>query len=195
MRRRTARCTARLSTEKSSGYFRETTYNYSFSLVYRVSGSITLTRNSLAMTSLVAALPAGFMTYLGVMAFLNSTENMPTMLKVVLGLTLFISVLIVLSPVLILLFVKSVVKDENEESEGAAPAPAESEVDLAVSDLASEEEIPVADDEFGDVDDEDFGGSGSFEDDEFDDGTEEDLGDDAFEFDDDEFAFDDDEFK
>ncbi|QDT63259.1 hypothetical protein [Calycomorphotria hydatis] len=56
-----------------------------------------------AITSLVAAIPAGFLGYLVVMAFLNQFEHLPVMLSVVLGFTLLICLLVVAAPVAILL--------------------------------------------------------------------------------------------
>lgn len=65
-----------------------------------------MTKNALAATSLVAALPAGALGYVCVMAFLNYFGDMPMMLQVVSGTTLLMSALLVLAPVFILLFSK-----------------------------------------------------------------------------------------
>jgi hypothetical protein len=54
--------------------------------------------------SLPAALPAAAVVFLGVMAFLGGSENMPMMLKVVVGLTVLLCALVALSPIAALLF-------------------------------------------------------------------------------------------
>jgi len=67
-----------------------------------------------AASSLVLALPAGFLAFLTIMAGLQNTENMPTLLMAVVWATAGLSALMALFPVGILLFMKS----------GAAPAAA-----------------------------------------------------------------------
>jgi len=176
-----------------------------------------MTRNSLAATSLVAAIPAGFMAYFGVMAFLNYVENMPMMLKVVNGMALLVSALMVLSPVGIMLFVKGKsadstdeagaldatgataavidapgIEDDVDEAEFGAADEVE-EFDTADEAVDAEEDIESADDDFEAADD-DFEAADDFGDEDFDDAIAS-GDDDAFEFDDDEFEFDDDEFK
>jgi hypothetical protein len=57
---------------------------------------------ALAATSLVAAIPAGIMAALGIMAFLTHTENMKPMVMVVTGGATAMGVLLALTPIIIL---------------------------------------------------------------------------------------------
>ncbi|MEZ6055738.1 MAG: hypothetical protein R3C01_03445 [Planctomycetaceae bacterium] len=172
-----------------------------------------MTRNSLALTSLVAAIPGGFMAYLLIMAFLSNPEKMPTMLNVVNGVALLVSVLLALGPIAILLFIR--VKPSNEETAeavgagtGAAAIAAGGVGAAAAADWGNADEPFEMDDDndpFASADGDDDVEAAAFEDDDF--GADDDFGgddlsaeaadDDAFEFDDDdELNFDDDdEFK
>ncbi|MCA9116958.1 MAG: hypothetical protein KDA79_17895 [Planctomycetaceae bacterium] len=60
----------------------------------------------LTMTSLVAAVPAGFLCYVLVMVFLGHFEHMNTMLQAVVGLALVSAALIAVMPLGILIFFK-----------------------------------------------------------------------------------------
>jgi len=61
-----------------------------------------VSRMALAAVSLVAAIPAGIMAALGIMAFLSHTEHMNTILMATTGAATAMGVLIALSPVVIL---------------------------------------------------------------------------------------------
>jgi hypothetical protein len=60
-------------------------------------------RTQRALTSLVAAIPAGFLGYLLVMVFLNQADSLSMNLKIVAGATLFAAAIIVLMPFILLL--------------------------------------------------------------------------------------------
>lgn len=99
--------------------------------------------------SLVAALPAGYLTYEMASTFLTRADKLAGMLTVVAGLTLAVSAVVTLIPVAILLFVPSAEKPPKPGAE----------------DAAAEDEVGVADDEGDVVEDEDA---------EFEDGDDED---------------------
>jgi hypothetical protein len=163
-----------------------------------------VTKTATAATSLVAALPAAFLAYLGVMAFLQHADAMPMMLQVVTGLTLLIAVLMFLSPFAVLLFMRGA-KAAPEAEVGAAtaatPAAAAAVAAAPIAAEAGSEEALEFDDELAaepasDLEleapssDLDLEATGS--EDEL---TAEPASDDAFEFDDEDFQFDDEEFK
>lgn len=172
-----------------------------------------MNRISLALTSLVAAIPGGFMAYLCIKAFLSYTENMPTMLSVVNGVTLLVCVLLALLPFAILLFIKGKPKEvavagadaANGAAEvagtksGSAPMKGRSDDDDAIE---MDEMDEMNDDELADDDMEEDVADDAFGDDAtISEATADDAGsDDAFEFDDDDkddddFEFDDDDDK
>lgn len=169
--------------------------------VYCVRGSVRevrgndVTKSALAATSSIAAIPGAFMAYLAVMAFLNHLEGMPTMLTVVIGVTLLFSALMALSPFAILLFSKGSPKAAAEPAGGLAETAAVAAVPARDSKAGAESEQA---DETGFTPAEDFAAES---------GGEEDLGDveaeetiaatsdDAFEFEDDAFEFDDEDSK
>ena len=68
-------------------------------------GTDDVSKTNLALSSLIAAIPGGFLAYLLVMAFLHHIGDMPMMLKVLVGLALIGCVVATLSPVGILVFV------------------------------------------------------------------------------------------
>lgn len=144
-------------------------------------------RYALAGTSLVAAIPAAFLAYLAIMAWVRYTENMTTMVMVVNGGVTLISVLLALTPIIILVgrrrqkgprADKSAAEEAGDKSALAAAAVSDDEVATAqagepldVSD-SSEFAEPAETDAF------------DFQADELED--VESASDDAFEFDDDE---------
>lgn len=97
-----------------------------------------MTRTQTAAASLVAAIPAGLLAALLVMAFLNHAENLSTMVQALVGGTLLITAVVALMPFGVLLFGgrKAAVKTKDK-----SPA-AESEATIATSDeiVASEED-------------------------------------------------------
>lgn len=176
-----------------------------------------MTKSALAATSLVAAVPGGFMAYLAVMAFMNHMAAMPVLLQAVVGATLLCSAMMALSPLGILLFSKGAPKaakaEKNADSSGIATVPArDSDAALdadELGDLEGDEGFEAAG-ELGEEDDlgddavaaeEDFSGESADE-------TDGDFGeldaevttigsvdDEAFELEDESFEFDDDETK
>ena len=157
-----------------------------------------MTKGNLIATSLVGAIPGGFLAYFTIMAFINYAENMAVMLQVVTGTTLLFAVLMALSPIAILLFSKGQPKEEAAEESAAssavAPVMDDAEEEFAVDEPADDEVAEAAefdDDSLG-TDDEDMSLSGFTD---MPDETSE-ASDDAFDFDDDsEFEFDDEDFK
>lgn len=63
-----------------------------------------MSKTSLALTSLVAALPAAYLTYIMVMTFLSHAGGMPMGLTVLAGLTLLIAVALALMPAGVMIF-------------------------------------------------------------------------------------------
>lgn len=156
-----------------------------------------MTKGNLIATSFVGAIPAGFLAYFTIMAFINYAENMATMLQVVTGTTVLFSVLMALSPIAILLFSKGKPKEGTEvvaagsaTAAVAASKSAAAEPDVAELDEPQEEEFGESDS--AGTDDEDMSLSGFTE---FSGEESSAASDDAFEFDDDGFEFEDDEFK
>jgi hypothetical protein len=92
-------------------------------------------------TTLIAAIPAAFLAFLAAMAFLRHSGDMSTMLMVVTGLTLLLSVAIVAMPVAVLLKKGGPKPARTEKAEAAAADDAESE------EVASDE---AGDDAFAD---------------------------------------------
>lgn len=80
-----------------------------------------MTKTALMGTSLVAAIPGGFLAYLTICAFVYHAEKMATMLQVVTGTTLVFSVLMALSPFAILLFVRTAIAAEGPTEAAATP--------------------------------------------------------------------------
>jgi hypothetical protein len=154
---------------------------------------IDVTKSALAATSLVAAVPGGFMAYLAVMAFLNHLDGMPTMLMVVTGTALAFSALMALTPVGILLFSKGTPKPDKKEESGLAETAAVATV--PARDSTAEEESEAAD-ETGFTPAEDFETESA--DDAVGAASEETMlssGDSEFELEDDAFEFDDEDSK
>lgn len=142
--------------------------------------TVSVYKKSLSAASLIVAIPAGFLGYLLVMAFLQSPgfDNMAGFFKIISGLTLTLLTITVLMPVLVLIFGPKAEAVDNPADQKSGQKPSDE-----VGDDAG-----VADDEFG-ADDafaEDEGDA--FEDDD-------DFGDDSFGDDDAFDDFDDDEFK
>jgi hypothetical protein len=163
-------------------------------------GNVNMTKLQLAGTSLVAAVPAGFMTYFGIMAFLNHADTMGGMLQVVTGTTLLTTVLMTLSPVAVMIFVRSPDSGDDDAatagsaaSAAAAPAAAASvaEMDAVDADEEAAEFEPA--DEAEEIDSGEIAAADS-EEFSFEEASEEGSGgDDSFEFEDDAFEFEDDE--
>ena len=61
-------------------------------------------RTQRALTSLVAAIPSGFLAYTLVMVFLNQADSLSTITKILVGITLACAALITLMPFALLIF-------------------------------------------------------------------------------------------
>lgn len=109
-----------------------------------------MTRTQTAATSLVAAIPAGLLAALLVMAFLTNSENLKGMAMVLVGTTLVVAAGIALLPVGIMVFggkkkpradvaasqATSVIADDEEMSTGDEIVTADSEVDEGTEEIA-----------------------------------------------------------
>lgn len=60
-------------------------------------------RTQRALTSLVAAIPAGFLGYLLLMVFLNQADSLNTTMQIVVGATLLVAVIVALMPFILLI--------------------------------------------------------------------------------------------
>lgn len=115
-------------------------------------------RTQRALTSLVAAIPAGFLAYLLVMVFLKQADSLTTITQVVVGLTLACAALVVLMPFGLLIFGG---RSAGSDDVAAAPAKAKGKGKPAADDLIDDsaveevsDEIVEDDDDAGDI----FGG-------------------------------------
>ncbi|MCH9652316.1 MAG: hypothetical protein K0U86_17190 [Planctomycetes bacterium] len=153
-----------------------------------------MSKLQLPLMSLVAAIPAGFLTYLLVMAFLNHAEAMSTTLLGVAGLTLLLSAVLTIIPIGALIFGPKGDSKKKEKSKGkdlGEADSAEADDDL-VPDSAAElsDEFGVdeyeteEEDELASGDDLDFGESDEFSDSEI-----------SSEFEDDDFGFEEDDYE
>jgi hypothetical protein len=71
-------------------------------------------RTQRALTSLVAAIPAGFLAYLLVMVFLSRADSLTMMTQIVVGVTLLCAALVALMPIGLMIFTGKNAKDEDE---------------------------------------------------------------------------------
>ena len=156
-----------------------------------------MTKAALMGTSLVAAIPGGFLAYLTIRAFVYHAEKMATMLQVVTGTTLVFSVLMALSPFAILLFVRTASAAAATEAKAASPAEAPN-----LSGLKGGAAAPVLFSEGDETVDEELAAAG-FDEEEFGGGEESDEREESasgessgsLELDEDEFEFNDEDFK
>ncbi len=140
----------------------------------------TVNKTNLAGTSLVAALPAGFLVYVMLMAVMNSMDVMPTMMKVAAIMLLVMAIVMVAFPFWVLVYFKS---GKSGATDSSQPASDTSSIPSASD---SDDLEGGFDDELKDADDEASGEVDAFnldDDDDFDDGGDE------FEFDEDEDEF------
>jgi len=98
----------------------------------------------LTLASLVAAIPAGFLSYLMVATFLTRANKMDTPFQVLAGGTLAIGALLTLLPLGVLIFVRSEPKEKDEAEPEAVPADGEPIVADADDNIMGEM-IPDAD--------------------------------------------------
>lgn len=121
-----------------------------------------MSKLSFFFTTLIAAVPAAFLGYLCVMAFLLSSDKLPPLMMGVVGITLLACVVIVALPVSVLLKGRDARKtagaaDSDEKSEAASDAAAEDD-SVVIADEAGADEgdhfIEGEADEFEGFDDE-----------------------------------------
>lgn len=108
-------------------------------------------RTQRALTSLVAAIPAGFLGYLLVMVFLNQADSLSTTMQAVVGSTLLVAGIVALMPFILLI-----------PGRKAAPAAVNSAVDddaavemmddAGSGEVALDDESATSDYELGDSD-------------------------------------------
>ena len=163
-----------------------------------------MTKLGFTMTSLVAAIPGGFLCYFLIMVFLSKIENMNLMHQILAGGTLLIALLVTLIPFGVLVFFKSAPQTESDTPQAGTSTIEEDEEDLIEEDdddsfeddegaevdsFESDGEIAEATDDFDDEESDEF----AFDDDMVAEAEAE--AEDEFEDDDDEFdfSFDDDE--
>jgi len=101
-------------------------------------------RTQRALTSLVAAIPAGFLAYLLVMVFLNRADSLTTMTQVVVGVTLLCAALVALMPVGLMIFSGKKAAVDDEE---AVARPSRQEAELDEEEVEAEEIEEVDEDE------------------------------------------------
>ena len=109
-----------------------------------------------ALTSLVAAVPAGVLLYLLVMTFLNRADSLNMMMKVVAGVTLACAFFVVLMPILLLVLGNRKAKEAVDVDDSVAEAAVISNDDDDVADIegdeASDATVGALDESDADVD-------------------------------------------
>ena len=149
-----------------------------------------MTRGNLIATSFVGAIPAGALAFLTIKAFLDHSEKMAGMLQAVTGVTVLFSVLMALSPLAILIFMRGPAKPDAAPVAASAAIPAAVAAEASESELAAFDDDEVAADSASTDEGEDMSLSG------FDESAPSTAGsDDNFEFDDSGFEFEDDDKK
>lgn len=100
-------------------------------------------RTQRALTSLVAAIPAGFLSYLLVMVFLNQADSLKTTMQAVVGATLLVSAIVALMPFALLIPGKKK-KEPAESSESVAEVLDDDDaVDVMEEDAEVSEDVEV----------------------------------------------------
>ncbi|MBC8116550.1 MAG: hypothetical protein H7062_19330 [Candidatus Saccharimonas sp.] len=99
-------------------------------------------RTQRALTSLVAAIPAGVLSYLLIMVFLNQADSLNTTMMAFVGLTLLLSVAVALMPVILLIPGR-----KKSAAEGDKPAATASDDGEAVEVVDDDGEVSTALDE------------------------------------------------
>lgn len=108
-------------------------------------------RTQRALTSLVAAIPAGFLSYLLVMVFLNSADSLKMMTQIIAGLTLACSALVTLMPIGLLVMGGRKASPKGAAGKPARDAVSSGEVDV-VEDADVEEMVESSDAEVSEFD-------------------------------------------
>lgn len=110
-----------------------------------------MSKTNFALVTLVAAIPAAFVAYLLVMAFLSNFENMSTGLQVIVALTLLCCVVVALLPVAVLVTgskgERAPAKTAKKEEAPAEAAAATEEADIEEADLEEEAAAPESEED------------------------------------------------
>lgn len=129
------------------------TFNQEMPIVLRRESAVS--RMSFFFTTLIAAIPAAFLGYLCVMAFLLHSDALPPIMMGVAGLTLLLCVVVVAMPVAVLLKTKDRAKpaEKSAVAEKTADEEAvEAEEDAVVADEEGDVFVEGDADEFDDFD-------------------------------------------
>lgn len=159
-----------------------------------------MTKGNLIATSFVGAIPAGALAFFSIKAFIDFTEKMPTALQAVNGVTVLVSVLMALSPIAILIFMRGPAKEGEAAAGAAAVGAATAAVPTAAGSSEAIESVEFASESAAEF--EAVGGGSTDEDEDMSLSGFEELpdstsagSDDAFEFDDSGFEFEDEDLK
>jgi lysylphosphatidylglycerol synthetase-like protein (DUF2156 family) len=109
-----------------------------------------VSRLSFFFTTLIAAVPAAFLGYLCVYAFLFHSEALPVLLMAVAGITLLLCAVIIALPVTVLLKGRDHVKaaeDKKDEAAAKEATSTEAAEDAAAEEGASEDAVVATADE------------------------------------------------
>lgn len=109
-------------------------------------------RTQRALTSLVAAIPAGFLAYSLVMVFLNRADSLTTIMQLLVGVTLACAALVTLMPFGLLIFSgkKSATADDGKAA--ASRASVEDDIEAAEGvEMAEGADVEEVDDEASDA--------------------------------------------
>ncbi len=98
-------------------------------------------RTQRALTSLVAAIPAGFLAYLLVMVFLSRADSLTMMTQIVVGVTLLCAALVALMPIGLMIFTGKKAKDDDEVAARPSGKKAVVEDDEEVEEAGEIEEL------------------------------------------------------
>lgn len=112
----------------------------------RLGKDVAVSRFALAAVSLVAAIPAGIMAFLAIMAFLRYTENMSTLpmgglFLAVMGCIAALGVLVALSPIVILVGRRRA----QQPAQAVAAGPESAEAGAQTADVVADSELAAAD--------------------------------------------------
>ncbi len=111
------------------------------SAAIRVQGNRVVGRTQRALTSLVAAIPAGFLAYLLVMVFLSRADSLTMITQIVVGVTLLCAALVALMPIGLMIFTGKKAKDDDEVAARPSSKKAVVEDDEEVEEAGEIEEL------------------------------------------------------
>lgn len=104
-----------------------------------------MSKLSFFFTTLIAAIPAAFLGYLCVAAFLFHSDSLPPILMGVAGITLLLCVLVVVMPVYVLLQSSGRTKTAEDKTADESESDASDVEDTAEDDLLAEDESAADD--------------------------------------------------